>query len=144
MDRRLRARLAFNGLMIFVLGLVIAIPFAIIFSKGNGQNTNLWSVAHLEALVHGLLLMGLADVQGHHPVEPMNRCRCQGVKAFEGQEPILGVESRGDLGGTFDVCKEHGDEFAFTGAVTVCNDLVDDAMWSLLGVDRRRHGDCPL
>jgi len=32
MDQRQRARLAFNGLVIFVLGLVIAIPFALIFS----------------------------------------------------------------------------------------------------------------
>jgi UDP-N-acetylenolpyruvoylglucosamine reductase len=62
MDQRQRARLAFNGLAIFVLGLVIAIPFAIIFTKGNDKHTHLWEVAHLEALVHGLLLMGLGAV----------------------------------------------------------------------------------
>jgi L-gulono-1,4-lactone dehydrogenase len=62
MDRRQRARLAFNGLAIFVLGLVIAIPFAMVFTSGNNQHTHLWSVAHLEALVHGLLLMGLGAI----------------------------------------------------------------------------------
>jgi L-gulono-1,4-lactone dehydrogenase len=62
MDTRERHRLAFHGLAIFVLGLVIAIPFAIAFGKGNDAHTHLWSVAHLEAMIHGLLLMGLGAV----------------------------------------------------------------------------------
>jgi hypothetical protein len=62
MDKHQRHRLAFHGLAIFVLGLIIAIPFAIAFSKGNDANTHLWSVAHLEAMIHGLLLLGLGAV----------------------------------------------------------------------------------
>ncbi len=74
MDQRERARLAFNGLTIFVLGLVIAIPFASIFTNGNETHTHLWEVAHLEALVHGLLLMGLAAV-AHLIVLPRKQAR---------------------------------------------------------------------
>ncbi len=64
MDQRLRARLGFNGLAIVVASLAIAIPFAMVFTKGDDEHTHLWSVAHLEALTHGLLLMGLAAM-GH-------------------------------------------------------------------------------
>jgi L-gulonolactone oxidase len=73
-EQRQRARLAFNGLVIFVLGLVIAIPFAIVFTNGADQYTHLWEVAHLEALLHGLLLMGLAAV-GHLIVLPRSHER---------------------------------------------------------------------
>ena len=62
MDQHQRHRLAFHGLAVFVLGLVIAIPFAIAFGRGNDAHTHLWSVAHLEAMVHGLLLLGLGAV----------------------------------------------------------------------------------
>lgn len=59
-----RERLAFHGLAVFILALAVAIPFAIIFSRQHGgtQGTHLWEVAHLEGMLHGLLLMGLSAI----------------------------------------------------------------------------------
>jgi len=137
MDRRLRARLAFNGLMIFVLGLVIAIPFAIIFSKGNGQNTNLWSVAHLEALVHGLLLMGLAAV-GSLIILPKSHERWSVTLLITGAYSsiigatisaawnVLGVKPGGSVANTV--------AWAFLGYGTVAVSIA--LVWMLVGARR--------
>lgn len=62
MNDRTRARLAANGVGLFVAGLVVAIPFAIVFTRSDDRHTHLWSVAHLEAITHGLLLMAIGAI----------------------------------------------------------------------------------
>lgn len=46
MDQRLRARLALHGLAIVVASLVIAIPFAMVFTKGDDEPSRVLA-AHL-------------------------------------------------------------------------------------------------
>jgi hypothetical protein len=51
-------------------------------------------------------------------------------RQLEHQEPVLGIESRRNLGGALDVGEEHRDELPLPGEVAVGDDLVDDLVRS--------------
>lgn len=74
MHEQEQSRLIYHGMMVFVLGLAIGIPFAIVFASSGDAHTHLWSVAHLEALTHGLLLLVLGG-GGKFIVLPERHCR---------------------------------------------------------------------
>jgi hypothetical protein len=57
-----RRRLAVHGATVFLVGLLLGIPFAIAQSTdpSSPDAVHRWQVAHLEALLHGILLMAMS------------------------------------------------------------------------------------
>ncbi len=118
MGDKQQARLALNGLALFVAGLAIAIPFAIVFARGDDDHTHLWSVAHLEALVHGLLLMGLGAIGSRIALTPRHATIAVTLMVTGAWSSIAGAT----VGATWDVL---GLEPGHGAANTVA--------WALLG-----------
>ena len=59
MNQRSRASLAFHGIIVIILGLFAGFPYAFVISGDIGGEVRAWSMAHLEGVLNGLLLLSV-------------------------------------------------------------------------------------
>jgi len=59
MSQRSRARLAFHGVVVILLGLLAGFPYALAISGDIPSEPRAWSMAHLEGVLNGLVLLGV-------------------------------------------------------------------------------------
>ncbi len=62
MDTRLQARLVFHGAIVILLGLLLGFPFGFVILGSLPGSERAWRMAHLEGLLNGLLVIGVAAV----------------------------------------------------------------------------------
>jgi len=59
MSRRARANLTLHGIIVIALGLLAGFPYALAISGDIGGEPRAWSMAHLEGVLNGLVLLGV-------------------------------------------------------------------------------------
>jgi hypothetical protein len=64
MSPRLRARMAFHGAVVVMLGLLAGFPHAFVVTGQLAGEERAWRMAHLEGLLNGMLVMVAAAVAG--------------------------------------------------------------------------------
>ncbi len=62
MDARLQARMIYHGGIVFLLGLALGLPFGLVLLGSMEGSERAWRMAHLEGLLNGLLVIGVAAV----------------------------------------------------------------------------------
>lgn len=65
MEPRLRARLLFHGAVVILLGLLAGFPYAYVITGQLAGEERAWRMAHLEGVLNGLVLVGVAAAGGH-------------------------------------------------------------------------------
>ena len=64
MDRALRRTMVFHGAIVVLLGLLAGFPYAFVVMGRLQGSERAWRMAHLEGVLNGLLLLGVAGVGG--------------------------------------------------------------------------------
>ena len=62
MDARLQARMIYHGGVVFLLGLALGLPFGLVLLGSMEGSERAWRMAHLEGVLNGLLVIGVAAV----------------------------------------------------------------------------------
>jgi hypothetical protein len=62
MDKGLQKRLVFHGAIVVLLGLLLGFPFGFVILGTLPGSERAWRMAHLEGLLNGLLVIGVAAV----------------------------------------------------------------------------------
>lgn len=62
MSRDLRQKLVFHGAIVVLLGLLAGFPYAFVRTGAIAGEARAWSMAHLEGLLNGILLIAVAAI----------------------------------------------------------------------------------
>jgi hypothetical protein len=69
-DSRSRATLVFHGVVVVLLGLLAGFPYALVISGDLAGEERAWRMAHLEGVLNGLLMLGIAAAGGQIALPP--------------------------------------------------------------------------
>ncbi|MGH0035747.1 MAG: hypothetical protein ACQGVK_12045 [Myxococcota bacterium] len=64
MNTSLRASLVFHGVLVIVIGLLAGFPYAFVISGDLAGEVRAWRMAHLEGVLNGLVMIGIAASGG--------------------------------------------------------------------------------
>ncbi len=65
MNAQLRRKMVFHGAIVVLLGLLLGFPYAFALLGNPQADVRAWNMAHLEGILNGLLVIGVAGVGRH-------------------------------------------------------------------------------